>query len=228
MSKVSLRHIGSTTRIILGCGIVISAALLAAKFFFFSPLGIWGNHEAVEFSFAKVVNNPELWTGPKTGERFDSTRLKDRSGKTLASSTDVGQPIMVVAVNPGCGMCSQSANQMRQVRDAIAKNEVKYYLVAFLTPGQSPDNFFKYLDTFHVDVPTFVGSEKEGNTQDPLTHMLVPVHFLLDGDSIIRGVWPGTSSDKSRRDRMASQIVSETLEMLPHVTKAPAVSSAHK
>jgi len=220
MSKVDFRHIGST-RVILGFGIFLTIAMLAAKFFSFSPLSIWRNHQTAEFNFAKVVNNPRLWTGPKPGDRFDFTRLKDRSGNTLASSMGGRLPVMLVAVSPECDICSESPDQIRQVRDAIAKYEVKCYLVGFLRQEQSADNLFKYLDALQVNVPTFVGWEQEGKTPDPLTHMIVPVHFLIDGDSIIRGVWPGTARDKTRRDKMATQIISDTLQIVPNLSKAP-------
>jgi peroxiredoxin len=120
---------------------------------------------------------------------------------------------MIVAVDNECGMCRIAADQMRYVCEQIAQAGVQYFFVSFTSPGP-PSRFFEYIDSLKIDSPAFLWMKDEGQPPVTLSRMIVPSHILIDHTGVVKQVWLGGNDAKPIRDRMANQIVNDTLKAL--------------
>lgn len=162
------------------------------------------------FDFNYIVKNSTVETGPVLGERIDLENLKGPDGNSLANT--IGEhAAVIVAVSPECGMCSKSADEMSEIRRRLEPAGVRYYMVSF-EPAPLPADFFKFADSLNTGAPAFLRSINGGNPPAPrLVTMLVPSHFLVDRGGVVIGKWPGSSNTELVRQRMANQIVTDTL-----------------
>jgi hypothetical protein len=88
--------------------------------------------------------------------------------------------------------------------------EINYYLVSFTPPPLNVD-FFKYGDSLRVDASSFLWDTASGAAPSSILTMTVPSHLLVKNDGTVLCVWPGSYEDKAVRDRMAQQILADTL-----------------
>ena len=121
------------------------------------------------------------------------------------------QVSMLALVEPSCYMCKLAVDEMQDVHDRVTKHGVKYYLVSFLTTAPASD-FFNYTDSLGIDAPAFLWEMTEGKPPAKLLSMVTRSHLLVDRSGVILRTWPGANSDEATRERMANQIVSETLD----------------
>lgn len=163
--------------------------------------------EGFDFKMLRSTNNE--WRGPELGEKIDLARLRMKDGKTLGSVIGKG-PSMIVAVNPDCAMCLVATDQMTHLREKLSTMNIKYYLVSFATPPPQVD-FFKYSDSLNVGAPGFLWNVEAGTPPESLFVMTTPTHILLNDDGTVIHVWPGSYQDKAVRQRMARQIIADTL-----------------
>jgi hypothetical protein len=156
-----------------------------------------------------MLRKPEIdWRGPDLGTKVDLTRLESRDGRTLASVID-NRPIMIVALSPECPMCSIANDELLYLRDELANRNVNYYMSFFTAPTPDFDTF-KYADGLNLGVPSFIWNKTSGPPPEPIFKMTTPSHLLVKNDGTVIRVWPGSYAEKSVRDRMAHQILSET------------------
>lgn len=168
-----------------------------------SPLLIEG------FDFSLIRSSDVEWRGPNIGEKIDLTRLRTKDGKTLAGV--VGQkPIVLVSVSPSCGMCKTARDEMSYLREKLATMDINYYMVCFASETQ-PLDFFRYSDSLGIGAPSFIWNAEEGRPPESIVIMTTPSHLLLNSDGRVIRVWPGSYNDKAVRDRMARQIIADTL-----------------
>jgi hypothetical protein len=195
--------------VILLCGVV---AFVSAKYLTSKLLSLKSPTDQSEGFDFNILNSGKPETGPKVGERIDLDRLKGPGGKSLADT--IGErPAVIVAVDPLCGMCRESADEMRDIRTRVAPSGVQYYLVAFSTPT-TPSDFFKFADSLNTGAQACLWSTNEGEPPRQLSEMLVPSHFLIDRNGVVIKKWPGSSATESVRRRMANQIVTDTLDII--------------
>lgn len=154
-------------------------------------------------------NDKPTWRGPRVGERIDLALFTDQNGNTLKDALNNG-PAMLAVVNPNCAMCKVSGDQMRTVRDRLSTVGIKYYIVS-PTPDVASAEVFAFADTLNTDVPVFVWSRRDIKPAPSLVGMVTPSHLLLDPGGVVIGRWPGSNEHKDVRDRMANQIVSDSL-----------------
>lgn len=161
------------------------------------------------FDFNQLRTAENEWRGPDIGEKIDLTRLKTKDGKTLASI--VGKrPIVLVSVNPECGMCSIAADEMRHLHKKLSSMDINYYMVFFA--AQTPQSaFFQYCDSLNVGAQSFLWNAEAGVPPESIFTMTTPSHVLLTSDGTVIRVWPGSYNDKPVRQRMARQIIADTL-----------------
>ena len=200
-----------TALLLLLCGVL---AFASAKYFTAKLLSLKSPPDQSEgFDFNYIVNNGKTETGPGIGERIDLENLKGPDGTSLANT--IGEhPAVIVAVNPGCGMCRAAADEMSEIRRRLKPAGVEYYLVSFGT-SPIPADFFKFADSLNTGAPAFLRSMNEGNPPKRFTAMLVPTHFLVDRSGVVISKWPGSSSAELVRQRMANQIVNDTVAHYP-------------
>jgi hypothetical protein len=164
--------------------------------------------EGFDFSFSNDETDPAV--GPKIGERIDITSLKARDGKRLSSVED-RRVMMLVTVDPMCGACKAAVDEIRDVQSRIADFDVAHYVVSF-TSSKPRDFFFNYVDSLNLDLPTFLWDMSEKKPPEALYTMVMPSHILVDREGVVVRKWPGTDTRKLIRQRMANQIVADTIE----------------
>lgn len=196
--------------VVVGAIVALVLAALTTKAFFVRrapPNNSPFLTEGFDFGLLRAADNE--WRGPNTGETIDLTRLKMNDGKTLASVIGK-QPAVLVLVSPTCPMCKTASDEMGYLREKLAGMEINYYLVSFTPPPLNVD-FFKYGDSLRVGVPSFLWDTASGAPPSSLLMMTVPSHLLVKSDGTIICVWPGSYNEKGVRDRMAHQILADTL-----------------
>jgi hypothetical protein len=107
-------------------------------------------------------------------------------------------------------MCKTSSDEMRYLRQTLANVNIDYYVVSFAPPPQNMD-FFKYGDSLGVGAPSFLWDASTGAPPPSVFKMTVPSHLLVNSDGAVICAWPGGNEIKAIRDRMAQQIVADTL-----------------
>jgi hypothetical protein len=149
-------------------------------------------------------------------EKIDLTRLHAKDGKNLASV--VGErPIMLVAVNPDCAMCKIASDEISHLSAKLATMDINYYVVSFAPQNPSSD-VFEYSDSLNVGAPSFLWNAEAGAPPESVSKMTTPTHLLLNNDGTVLRVWPGSYKDRPVRQRMARQIIADTLVALDTVT----------
>jgi hypothetical protein len=146
------------------------------------------------------------WRGPDIGGKIDLARLKRKDGKPLADFVG-NQPIVVVSVSPDCAMCAATRDEMIHLAKKFSSMKLKYYLVSFA--AKPPSDFFTYSDSLNVGVDAFLWDAEKGRAPEKLFFMTNPSNLLLSSDGTVIRVWPGSHADKSVRQRMARQILSD-------------------
>jgi len=194
-----------TIGLVAGAIVLLGSAAFAARVYL-RPKPSPFLTEGFDFN---MLRKPEIdWRGPDLGTRVDLARLESREGKTLAGIVD-NRPIMIVALSPECPMCSIANDELLHLRDELANRNVKYYMSFFTAPTPDADTF-KYADGLNLGVPSFIWNKTSGPPPEPIFKMTTPSHLLVRSDGTVIRVWPGSYADKSVRDRMARQILSET------------------
>lgn len=196
--------------VVIGSIIAFALTAMASKIFFVkkqsanpSPFLTRG------FDFNPLRSADNEWRGPDIGAEIDLTRLRMTDGKTLASA--VGKrPIVLVSVNPACAMCRAARDEMSFLREKFSSMDINYYLVFFASETPKSD-FFNYGDSLKVGASSLLWNVEQGAPPESVVKMVNPSHLLLDVNGTVIRVWPGSHNDKEVRDRMAQQIIADTL-----------------
>jgi hypothetical protein len=210
---------GKALRSRFGIGVVIGAviafglAAMTSKAFFVGKQSANTSPFLTEgFDFSPLRSADNVWRGPDIGEKIDLTRLRTKNGETLASV--IGKrPIVLVSVNPDCGMCKAAKDEMSYLREKLSSMDINYYIVFFASETPRLD-FFRYGDSLKVGAPSFLWNADSGPPPESVFKIVNPSHLLLNVDGTVIRVWPGSNNDKGVRDRMAHQIMAETLVAL--------------
>jgi len=221
-------RIGSVRRSLIAIGIVIGGTIvfglgvLSTKAYLARNPG--SNQNA---NIAKNTNNPFLtegfdfkrlrateneWRGPENGAKIDLSRFRAKDGQTLNSTTG-RRPIMIVAVNPDCGMCTVASDEMSHLREKLSSMDIKYFIVS-VAPQTPQVDFFKYCDSLNAGAPGYLWNAGAGAPPESLSMMTTPTHLLLNEDGTVIRVWPGSHQDRTVRQRMSRQIIADTLVAL--------------
>lgn len=150
----------------------------------------------------------ETWKGPDIGEKIDLKMLKAADGSGIAQLLGK-QPVMLASINPTCGMCKVARDEMLFVREMLVPEGVQYYAVCFNPTGPA-HNFFGYAKALRFPDPAFEWQGEESPLRG-VRDMTVPSHLLVNQEGIVLQVWPGSSAEKDIRQRMATQIINDTL-----------------
>jgi peroxiredoxin len=167
-------------------------------------------HRGSEFNHPEDAN--QSWAGPPVGERIDLTRLKNAHGMPLSAAIADGFS-MIVLVDPGCAAAQAASDQLKLVREAVTKVGVHYYLVS-VTSSVSSAEFDEYAHSLASDAPAYLWSQNEATPSQQLYGMVLPSHILIDRRGSIVHKWPGTDVSADVRERMAKEIIADTIAEL--------------
>lgn len=197
--------------LILACVVTFALALLATSYLTKTSSEIdSGTTQGFDFSFA---SDEKLdWVGPKVGDRINLSRLKTEDGETLAGLVE-NNLVMVVLVDPACGACKAASDEMRDVRNRIARTGISYY-PASITARHSPSEFLEYTQSLGIHGAALLWQDQDEAAPASLVEMVLPSHVLLDSTGVIVRKWPGTDKSPHVRRKMANQIVADTVEEL--------------
>jgi hypothetical protein len=218
-------HSGFVTGVIGGAIVALAVTAIAYKAFFMRKPDANPQLFLTEgFDFRPLRNPVNVWRGPNLGEKIDLTNLKKKDGSTLASA--IGKrPIVLVVVNPECAMCRVASDEMRNLRERLGSEDIKYYVVAFESENPNID-FFRYGDSLGVGAPSFLWDEAAGAAPLSVLTMTMPSHLLLNSDGTVIRVWPGSSNETAVRDRMTHQILADALIATETITTLAAQTNA--
>jgi hypothetical protein len=161
------------------------------------------------FDFRKVQAIEGIWHGPKVGTKIDLTKLKNANGSSLSENIK-NNTAMLVAINPTCYYSIATKEEMAYIKEQINKLDINYYAVDFSSPDPAVD-YYKFGEILGFGTDAFQWSPQEQTVPDSLAHITIPSHILVRNDGLVIQVWNGSNRQKETRQRIARQIVSDTL-----------------
>lgn len=159
------------------------------------------------FRFEKIVNDPNVWLGPKIGSVLDATKLEDQQQQPLAAFVASENLTMLLAVDRQCPVCSRSVEYLKEVKEQLAQRGIKYGFVSF--KADTSEGYFTFAKRLDRDAPSFLWAHRKAIAPSELSLMIVPTHLLVDRQHRIRGIWPGGAAGKILREKMVHQIISD-------------------
>ena len=200
-------------RLLFCCGIAVLSAFLMRGVIRYNPFAA----KPVEiteqlttengFQFEKIVNNPDLWLGPKLGFPLDTTKLEDQQEHDLSPLVESEDLTMLLVVDRNCQVCAHSTDYIRDVKEKLAQRGIKYGIVSFKIDG--PEEFFAYANQLKVDAPSFLWAHRKALVPSPLSLMIVPTHVMVDRQHRIIGIWPGGAAGPILRSKMSRQLIGD-------------------
>lgn len=174
--------------------------------------------EGFDFNALRALENE--WRGPNLSEKIDLGRLRSKDEKTLADAVDT-RPIMLVSINPSCAMCRIARDEMIYLRTELSRLNVDYHIVSFTSSADQPLDFFTYADSLKVGSQSFLWSLEDGPPSEAIFIMTNPSHLLLNANGTVIRVWPGSYENKAVRERMARQILADTIVVIETLNAVP-------
>lgn len=198
-------------RLLLCLGIAVLSALIMRAIIRFNPLGRSEGSITAEFvtedgfKFDAIVNDPDMWSGPRIGFTLDTSNLEDQQQKSLSPLVESENFTMLLVLDRKCPVCARSGPYMKDVKEQLAQRGIKYYVVSF--KNDSPEDFFTYAKHLDSETPSFIWTHRNAFVPSTLSLMNVPTHLLVDSQHRIRGIWPGAAEGEFYRTRMRQQII---------------------
>ena len=212
MTIASLRS--SALKLLFCCGIAVLSALLVRTIIRFNPFtaaepGDFSAQLVTEngFRFEKIVNDPNLWLGPKIGFLLDATNLEDQQQQPLAAFVESENLTMLLVVDRRCQVCSRSVEYIKEVKKQLAQRGIKYCFVSF--KADASEDYFTFAKQLDADAPSFLWAHRKAVVPSEVSLMIVPTHLLVDRQHRIRGIWPGGAAGQTLREKMAHQLISD-------------------
>jgi len=210
-------------RLLFCCGIAVLSAFSMRAIIRYNPFaarpGEFSSEQLITengFQFEKIVNNPDLWLGPKIGFPLDTAKLEDQQERTLSPLVESEDLTMLLVVDRHCQVCAHSIDYIKAVKEQLAQRGIKYGIVSFKSDGA--EEFFAFANQFKLDAPSFFWAHQKAIVPSPLSLMLVPTHLLVDKQHRIRGIWPGGAQGPILRGKMAQQLIRDVDGLLSQKT----------
>lgn len=200
-------------RVLFCCGIAALSAFLMRGIIRYNPFAARPGEISEQlvtqngFQFEKIVNNPDLWLGPKIGFPLDTGNLEDQHEHILSPLVESEDLTMLLVVDRHCQVCAHSTDYIKDVKEQLAQRGIKYGIVSFKTDGS--EEFFAFANQLKIDAPSFFWAHRKAIVPAPLSLMIVPTHLLVDRQHRIRGIWPGGAAGPILRSKMARQIIGD-------------------
>jgi hypothetical protein len=150
------------------------------------------------------------WIGPKPGEVIDTDKLVNTEGVSLDKLPKAGLMLLTV-VEPECAASKESDEQMRFLSEKLTGRNIDYFLVCF-SRKVSAESLSGFVDSLNLQAKSFSWNDDFENVLPSIKSIVYPSHILIDSKGVVIKTFPGTSSDRSIRDRMVRQVLKEVLE----------------
>jgi hypothetical protein len=139
----------------------------------------------------------------KTGEIIALTNLIPTDGDGALANKPL---ILFAVVDPECPYCKISSDIYERLREHVDITQVQYVPVIFAAKFQNSD-LTSY--SHSLGFPTAFRWNQNSTPSEIFERMPTPAHILVDNHGLVLRIWFSSSPDKSVRDRMADQIVSD-------------------
>lgn len=187
---------------------VILTLLIVAVFNFIRPFFVFRDTRGYDYD--ELINKGYDWTGPKVGEKINIDYLRDSKSISLSQQLTRSK-ILISVVDPECLACRTAGDQMKYLSEKLSNSNVNYAVVSF-SQKLTDKELSKYIKSLDFEADSFLWTDKNENILPSINAMVLPSHILIDAEGKVIKTYPGTDKEKSTRDRMANQIVKETLQ----------------
>jgi len=133
----------------------------------------------------------DLSAGPAVGETVDLLSFRSRSGQTLAEALKQQSLAMLVLVDPSCGTCTATKDDMEALRERVQKNRIAYFVV-MIPNGTETQKYFEFADSLKLGTESFVWANADVKPPASLLTMTKPSHLQVTGEGLIVQKWSGT------------------------------------
>lgn len=161
------------------------------------------------YDFRKIRNSNNSWRGPNLGERINLSQLKNSDGRSLAENVNT-RNIMLVTLDPECGICVLSGDLINSVREGLQPIKIQYYPTSFAR-FENSDDIDQYAISLGFQSKPFTWAKESELPQESLQNIVTPSHLLLDNTGKVLQVWAGSSQENDVRQRMNQQIIADTI-----------------
>jgi len=134
--------------------------------------------------------------GPAVGETVDLLSFRSRSGQTLAEVLKHQSLTMLVLVDPNCGTCTATKDNLEALRERVQKDRIAYYVV-MIPNGADPQKYFDFADSLKLGTESFVWSNEDAKPPASLLTMTKPSHLQVTEEGLIVQKWLGTPAKDS-------------------------------
>ena len=133
----------------------------------------------------------DLAAGPAVGEQIDLLSFRSRNGQTLAEAVKKSSLAMLVLVDPNCGTCTATKDNIAALRERVEKTRIAYFVV--MVPDSSEtQKYFEFADSLKLGADSFVWSNTNAKPPASLLTMTKPSHLQVTAEGLIVGKWSGT------------------------------------
>lgn len=143
------------------------------------------------FFVSGVLVQANAQSGPAVGETVDLLSFQSRSGQTLAQALKKHSLAMLVLVDPNCGTCTTTKNNMDALRERVEKAHIAYFIV-MIPDGSETEKYFEYADSLKLGTESFVWSNANAKPPASLMTMTKPSHLQVTREGLIVEKWLGT------------------------------------
>ena len=140
-------------RLLFCCGIAVLSALLIRNIDRLNPFQEAGAAELITengFKFESIVNDPELWSGPKIGFPLETANLEDQQQASLNNLVESENFTMLLAVDRECPVCARSVNYISDLKEQLAQRGIKYGIISF--KSDTPAAYFRSVNLISEQV----------------------------------------------------------------------------
>lgn len=149
------------------------------------------------------------WVGPKPGEIIDTNYLVNTNGTTLGQLPR-NDLLLFTVVDPTCGACKQTREQLRFLDENLSGKGIDYFIVCF-SPKVSPLELSDYVKSLSLDTDSLSWSNGLETELSSIKTIAYPSHILVNSNGTVIKSFPGTSVEKPVRDRMVREVISQII-----------------
>lgn len=149
------------------------------------------------------------WKGPGRGEMIDLGFFVNEDGKALSQVTHQ-RPLVLTVVDPECGACRRSKDQIETLGKNLLNSDVGHVVVSF-SQKLSAKELSDYVSELGAASEAFVWVKGDEEIPMSIKNMVIPSHILVTSDGNVLRAFPGTSNERKIRDRMVRQILADSI-----------------
>lgn len=141
--------------------------------------------------FEAKAQDVTVTAGPAVGETVDLLSFKSRSGQTLAQTLKTHSLAMLLLVDPNCGTCVVTKDNINALRDRVQKTSMDYFIV-MISDGSDAQKYFDFADSLKLGVDAYLWTNPDAKPPASLMMMTKPSHLQVTSEGLIVQKWSGT------------------------------------